>query len=227
MMAEYAEDIRVPSVGKWEMSEGSGLLSDVRRGEKRFPRVCFAPVALRLPCEGGRSWKMSWLCRHPALQTHSCIHRKTNTSLCSPPRNSCEPGNQIWSGSSDLVLFFFLPLNVHAHIFLVRIQSPKNCELCPTALFALLCIHIFSSNKHPTVFLVFAGRKLLSANPIKHQHQPWTDSEIQPLNCHLSARTTKTPLSSPSPYSQCVWASTCTCTHQNLHTWIIYSNGWM
>lgn len=98
MMAEYAEDIRVPSVGKWEMSEGSGLLSDVRRGEERFPRVCFAPVALRLACEGGRSWKMSWLCRHPALQTHSCIHRKTNTSLCPPPEEFLRAGkpNLIW-----------------------------------------------------------------------------------------------------------------------------------
>lgn len=144
MMAEYAEDIRVPSVGKWEMSEGSGLLSDVRRGEERFPRVCFAPVALRLACEGGRSWKMSWLCRHPALQTHSCIHRKTNTSLCSPPRNSCEPGNQIWSGSSDLVLFFFLPLNVHAHIFLVRIQSPEKLWIMShNTLCFVIYTHIF------------------------------------------------------------------------------------
>lgn len=137
MMAEYAEDIRVPSVGKWEMSEGSGLLSDVRRGEERFPRVCFAPVALRLACEGGRSWKMSWLCRHPALQTHSCIHRKTNTSLCSPRgipasrETKSDLGHQTW------FCFFFFHLTYMHTSFLFGSRARKTVNYVPRH--SLLC----------------------------------------------------------------------------------------
>lgn len=85
----------------------------------------------------------------------SLMHSQKNEHLSLlPPRNSCEPGNQIWSGSSDLVLFFFLPLNVHAHIFLVRIQSPEKLWIMSHN---TLCFVIYTH-----VFLKQASNSVLS-----------------------------------------------------------------
>lgn len=159
--------------------------------------------------------------------THAFTEKRT--PLFAPPRGipasretKSDLGHQTW------FCFFFFHLTYMHTSFLFGSRAPKNCELCPTTLFALLYIHMFSSNKHPTVFLVFAGHKLLSANPIKHQHQPWTDSEIQPLNCHLSGQTTKgvdaimlhvTPLSLRVNVNMHI-----SYTHKNPRCWIIYPN---
>lgn len=99
---------------KWEMSEGSGPLSDVRGG-----KVCFAPVGLCFVHKGGRSWKMSRQCRHPVLQTHSCMHRKTMYTLFSIWGNSWEPGTK--SVFSHQTFFFLISTNQcaeHLHILL-------------------------------------------------------------------------------------------------------------
>lgn len=73
VMTRYAEDIWVPVCRKWGMSEACYLMSE--EGGK-LSQVCLPPVGLCIVNKGGRSLKMSPRCRHPLLQTHSCVTRK-------------------------------------------------------------------------------------------------------------------------------------------------------
>lgn len=74
------------------MSNGSGPLSDVGGGKLVSSSACVAPVGLCFVHRGGRSWKMSCQCRHPVLQTHSCMHRKKRCTLSVPSEEI--PGSQ-------------------------------------------------------------------------------------------------------------------------------------